>query len=261
MGYTTYFSGDLSIEPPLNADEISFLNDLAETRRMDRTKGPLYVKGSGYMGQEKDDDITNYNSPHPDQPGLWLHWRPSSDGTSLEWDGGEKFYHADDWMRYIIEDLLAPSAKSYIQQHINEDERLKSFTCDHVLNGTIYADGEESEDYWKIVVTDNDVQVLDGVIMYGDEEPTVGPDEVEAAIRSITGKTRVTVWTATVSDQPGQVHATVHGSEAKAFASLRENYAEELDADPETQEGRDKILQELNAEGVTVLVDRHEVEL
>ena len=181
MGYTTEFTGEIRIEPPLNANEVSFLRDFNESRRMIRRNGPLFVKGSGYYGQGSDADVIDYNSAsgedlsqwgwknqpedwreyyEPDgQPGLWCQWTPSDDGTVLEWDGGEKFYNAPEWMTYLINKLLSPAAGDYLVQHVNEDERLRYFTFDHVLNGVIDAEGEEAGDVWKLVVTDNVVSV------------------------------------------------------------------------------------------------------
>lgn len=157
MGYTTDFYGSVTVTPPLNDHEIGFLADFSGTRRMNRTKGPLFVKGSGDFGQGRDKDILNHNEPHPDQPSLWCQW-VTEDGTEIEWDGGEKFYNADDWMAYIVTNLLAPSAKAYIAAHIDEDERLQHFTCDHVVNGEIQAQGEDPDDRWTLVVRNNQVQ-------------------------------------------------------------------------------------------------------
>ena len=152
MGYTTEFEGSIQIEPPLNAQEISFLRDFNHTRRMNRTRGPLFVRGSGFYGQGDDPDIINHNQPHPDQPGLWCQWTPNEDGTAIVWDGGEKFYSAPEWMMYIISFLLSPIARPYIDAHLDEDPRLASFTCDHVLNGVIFAQGEDDEDQWELRV-------------------------------------------------------------------------------------------------------------
>lgn len=155
MGYTTEFSGQVTIEPPLNENEISFINDLSSTRRMNRSNGPLFVGGSGYYGQGHDADVIDFNNPHRDQPGLWCQWVANDEGTTLSWDGGEKFYYSAEWMRYIIDNLLAPSAGSYLLEHNDEDERLRSFTYDHKLNGVIDAEGEERSDVWQLTVKDN----------------------------------------------------------------------------------------------------------
>jgi hypothetical protein len=47
MGYTTEVEGSVSISPPLNAHEIAHLRKFAASRRMDRTRGPYFVDGSG----------------------------------------------------------------------------------------------------------------------------------------------------------------------------------------------------------------------
>jgi len=174
MGYTTTFSGWIDINPALNAAEISFLKDLAHTRRMDRSNGPLFVRGEGDFGQgDGPDEVRAYNGPHESQPGLWLQWVPSDDGTMIEWDRGEKFYYAAEWMKYLIANLLSPTAIAYIDIHgpASGDERLEKFTCNHVLNGEISAEGEEPDDRWKLIVRDNDVFVAQGTFSYGREMP------------------------------------------------------------------------------------------
>lgn len=65
MGYTTEFTGSIAITPPLNPEEIAYLNKFSDTRRMDREKGPYFVDGTDEFGQGKDPDIHNYNSPPP----------------------------------------------------------------------------------------------------------------------------------------------------------------------------------------------------
>ena len=62
MGYTTEFSGSVKIEPPLNEEEIAFLNKFSDTRRMNRRKGPYYVDNAGMAGQDREPDIIDYNS-------------------------------------------------------------------------------------------------------------------------------------------------------------------------------------------------------
>lgn len=170
MGYTTDFTGQIAIEPPLNEAEISFLKDLAETRRMNRSNGPLFVKGEGDFGQgDGPDKVHNHNASHPSQPGLWLQWVPTDDGTALEWDQGEKFYSSQDWMKYLIVNLLSPTAIAYIDIHgpASGDERLDKFTCNHVLNGVIEAQGEEPDDRWQLEVRDNKVFVSEAYVSFG----------------------------------------------------------------------------------------------
>jgi hypothetical protein len=55
--HTTDFFGSIAVEPPLNESERAYLTKFAETRRMDRAKGPYFVDGSGDFGQGDDLDI------------------------------------------------------------------------------------------------------------------------------------------------------------------------------------------------------------
>lgn len=219
MGYTTYFSGSVDIQPPLNEYEISFLEDFNKSRRMNRTKGPLFVKGSGFSGQGRDEDVLDFNNPHPDQPGLWCQWTPTAD-TTIEWDQGEKFYYAAEWMDYIVTNLLAPSARAYIDAHIDEDERLKHFTCNHVVDGVIEADGEESDDFWQLVVKNNKVLTQDGRVLYG-PAPDLGPApaEIDQAIRSITGMEPSEVTRAQERERLAAAWESCHGFDLKGVGA------------------------------------------
>lgn len=152
MGYTTEFAGNVTIEPPLNAEEIGYLKKFNETRRMDRGNGPYYVDGTGDFGQGHDSDIRDFNRPPAGQPGLWCHWTPTDDGTAIEWDGGEKFYYSVEWMQYLIEHFLAPGAKAA--------STLPFLQANHTVSGTIKAQGEEMSDRWKLVVAGNVVTTI-----------------------------------------------------------------------------------------------------
>ena len=151
MGYTTEFSGSISIEPPLNEDEIAYLEKFARTRRMNRKKGPYFVDGSGFAGQGHDPDIIDCNQPPPGQPGLWCQWVPDGDG--IEWDGGEKFYDSAEWMKYIIDHFLRPGAHAASE--------LPFLQANHTCNGVIKAQGEDIDDRWKLIVEDNEVRVVE----------------------------------------------------------------------------------------------------
>ena len=128
MGYTTTFAGSIRIDPPLNPAEIRRLTDFADERH----------EGGGF-------------------PGIWCQWVATEDGEALEWDGGEKFYNAAAWMKYLISTYLADTG---IQTH--------------TLNGEIDAQGEDADDVWRLYVEDNVVSVATGTIVYGD--PVVEPE-------------------------------------------------------------------------------------
>lgn len=147
MGYTTQFSGQVSIEPPLNHAEIEYLRKFNTTRRMKRGNGPYFVDGSGDFGQGRDSDVVNYNSPPTGQPGLWCNWTVTDDGSEILWDEGEKFYYAKEWMAYIIEHFLKPGAVAA--------SALSFLQANHVCNGVIKAQGEDMDDRWKLIVVNN----------------------------------------------------------------------------------------------------------
>jgi len=146
---------------------------------MNRARGPYYAEPVGNHGQNHEEDVEDYNVPGFDQPGLWCHWVPADDGTVIVWDEGEKFYAAGEWMRYFIDTFVRPGCelqrflagepRSDGSERWLTDPSFEHFTFDHVCNGTIYADGESSDDFWKIVVTDNVVAVFDAEIVYADE--------------------------------------------------------------------------------------------
>jgi hypothetical protein len=141
MGYTTDFEGQILVVPPMSEKTHTFLTQFADTRRMERKKGPHYV-GNDH------EDVTNSNRPPAGQPSLWCQWVPSDCGSAIEWDGGEKFYSSDEWMKYIIEQYLAPAG--------------------HICNGMIEAQGEDPNDRWQLHVVDNVVSVSEGSIIYSD---------------------------------------------------------------------------------------------
>jgi hypothetical protein len=153
MGYTTDFSGSIAIEPPLNQQEIDYLNKFSGTRRMSCEQGPYYVGRGGFAGQDHGPDVRDYNRPPVGQPGLWCQWVPTADGSAIEWNGGEKFYDSEEWMAYLIGHFLKPGAAASAE--------LSFLQANHTLNGTIKAQGEDMDDRWKLVVKDNVVSRID----------------------------------------------------------------------------------------------------
>jgi hypothetical protein len=53
-----------------------------------------------------DQNYPNY-SPHT-QPGLYCQWIPNDEGTTIEWDQGEKFYYYHKWIEYIVSHFIIP---------------------------------------------------------------------------------------------------------------------------------------------------------
>lgn len=165
MGYTTDFSGIFNLDKPLRPEHLAYLNAFSETRRMKRnaeiaetlpdpirlsvnlpigTEGEFYVGSvsESFFGQHKDASIIDYNQPASTQPGLWCHWTPNQDGTSIEWNGAEKFYNYIEWIEYLINKLLVPWG--------------------YVLNGEVEWDGEDSSDMGMIIIENNVVNIKIG---------------------------------------------------------------------------------------------------
>ena len=151
MGYNTDFEGSVAVSPPLNGHEMRYLCQFAATRHIDRRRGPYYVDGQ--HGSGDDSDVLS-DDPHPSQPGRWCRWVPTADGDALEWDGAEKFYKAAEWMQYVIDHFLCLNGLA--QGHPG----FENFTFDHVINGSIAAQGEDPEDTWDLDVDENIVKIL-----------------------------------------------------------------------------------------------------
>ncbi|WP_370973963.1 hypothetical protein [Amycolatopsis sp. cg9] len=227
MGYTTDFYGEVTIDPPLNPQEIAYLQRFSDSRRMHRSQGPYYANPGNDWGQSGT-GILNYNEPPQQQPGLWCHWVPTEDGSAICWDGAEKFYDSAEWMAYLITTFLQPGAT--VQQELRAlaaggtgvpalrqpehgwvyPPEFAAFTFDHIVNGAIDASGEAPDDIWRLVVRDNVVSVQSGQITFADE--TVLGDDTSAPIRV----------TATRMDQPGDERlAVTAGTPALPAATSR----------------------------------------
>jgi hypothetical protein len=111
MGYTTEFEGAFKVTPALSQERIAALT-------------ALY-----------DEDIQATNPP-----GAYCQWIPSDDGEEIEWDGEEKFYHYDEWLKVIIDEFLAP--------------------CGYKVNGRVRWQGEDVSDCGWLVVKDNVVSAI-----------------------------------------------------------------------------------------------------
>lgn len=143
MGYSTDFSGQFNVTPPMKPQLFNFLNNLCRTRRMKRDTEEFGVQGEFYVGDDNEANapkVLDVNRPSPTQPGLWCQWEATDENT-IEWDGGEKFYNYVEWLVYIIEKVLKPNG--------------------HTVNGEVTWSGEETGDVGKILVTDNVVETLE----------------------------------------------------------------------------------------------------
>lgn len=167
MGYTTDFNGIFYLDCVLEEKHKRYLEQFASIRHMARdveklkdqedyfrenvglplgVDGEYFTGGTGSNGQDRTEDILNYNSPPSTQPGLWCQWTPTDDGYGIEWDEGEKFYHYIKWLKYIIENFLKP--------------------WNYVLNGIVKWSGEDDDDLEKIIVENNVVTTKIGEVVY-----------------------------------------------------------------------------------------------
>ena len=157
MGYTTEYYGEITIQPALNAQEIKYIQEFGNTRRMSRSKGDYYIEDKD-GGMHTAPDIIDCNSSGS-MPSLWCGWTCNDEGTAIIWNGSEKFYKADIWMKWIIEHFLSaePLAKESLP-----------FLQGHVLNGEMDAIGEELDDRWQLIVEGNKVFTAQQVSEYGE---------------------------------------------------------------------------------------------
>lgn len=165
MGYTTEFSGKIEISPPLNQEEINFINAFSQTRHMTREENEYFIDTNG------DGKVIDYNTPPKGVPGLWCQWVVTEDGKFIEWDGNEKFYNAVKWMEYIIDHFIASCAIA--------KEHLPFLQANHTCNGKIFAQGEEIDDRWTLVVRNN-------VVVY--EDATEIDDSVFKTLENVKEK-------------------------------------------------------------------------
>ncbi len=119
MGYTTTFTGRVNLSRELTASEAQILLDFSEER----------------------------HSPS-ETPGYNCDWEPTKDGLGIQHNGCEKFYDADAWMQYIINEFLDKWGIT--------------------TNGTINAQGEDATDVWRLKVVDNVVIRVKGRVVFED---------------------------------------------------------------------------------------------
>lgn len=175
MGYTTYFDGECTIDPPLDTKQVSYLQRFCATRRMQRDntltekredplrtgvglpvgiEGEFFVNEAGFHGHEKGFDVINSNMPPLTQPSLWCGWTVTDDGQYLKWDEEEKFYDYIPWLDYLITNFFKP------------------WGC--TLSGEITWEGDNSADFGLIRVEDNTIYISEGVKEYLNEREYKG---------------------------------------------------------------------------------------
>jgi hypothetical protein len=167
MGYSTEFEGSFTVEPPLSAAEVDYLKKYAATRHCEHQPGPYAADGDFGCPGHGSCGGAGYSLPS-----LWCDWEPNGDGTEIAWNGTEKFHDADVWIKWIIDHLLGPEASANLGPAEGRAPELRRFTCDHVLNGTVNAQGDDPDDRWQIVIADNVVMRREALMVeFGEATP------------------------------------------------------------------------------------------
>jgi len=205
MGYSTNFTGDLSLSRPATDVEKNYINTFSGTRRMKRdvnklmelfkgkhghptpksdkpediygNDGEYFAMDDGQSGQNHDSSILDYNTP----PG---HLLDRSIDWQQVWAENQSRIHDGKcqpglWCQWIIEEqivgeqVLAWDGGEKFYYYV---EWLK-YLINHFfepwgikLNGEIEWEGEDSSDRGRIIVTDNKVKVQIGKIVYEDAD-------------------------------------------------------------------------------------------
>lgn len=139
MGYTIEYIGRFTLNKPLTKEQFQFLKDFSATRHYHRVWKPEDNNGINWVDPEdkfapnyEDEEYQkvlytkpydnekrkaydlehynciDYNGINPGMPGLWCQWIPTEENQGIEWDGCEKFYEAQAWLKFIIENYLKP---------------------------------------------------------------------------------------------------------------------------------------------------------
>jgi len=98
VGYTTEFSGRLTIDPPLDIEQVEIINDFCNERHA----GPV--------------------TPFPGMPGIWCDWEVSEDGDKLYWNGSEKSYYMPEWLRYLVDNYFKKWGRTVTGRMLAEGE-------------------------------------------------------------------------------------------------------------------------------------------
>lgn len=185
MGFSTRFLGRLDVEPPLNAAEVEWLTAFAELDRryfIDPYDVPMNPRafrfeqerprttaahGATAEGQPvsaaSDDagfavlDPFTTLAPLDGSPYPHLDWTPCVDGCCLTWDSRtEKSRMAQEWLQYLIDHFLRPGALARTSTRPD----FAHFTFDHLVNGTIAAERDDTRELWLISCRDNEISTL-----------------------------------------------------------------------------------------------------
>lgn len=206
MGYTTDFSGELTLSKPLTVSQFKYINKFSGTRRMKRdvnklmelfkgkdgypgktvkkntpeeiygNDGEYFVGGGGSFGQGNDASVIDHNTP-PGQIGYKdnLEWNDRYEENERRIKNGE--CQPGLWCQWIVEggdeQVLQWDGGEKFYYYIPWLKYLINHffsKWDVLLNGEIEWFGEDREDLGKIIVKNNVVTVKKGKVTFDEED-------------------------------------------------------------------------------------------
>jgi len=152
MAYRTDFIGHVQVRPGLNQAERAYLERFTGSRRWRRPEGPYAVPADPC---EVEPVATRaWHLPAEGQPTLWCDWVPGWDGSSLTWEGEERFAGVGTWLGYLVDHFLRPGAAA----SRGGDGRFADFSFDHVLDGMVVGCRRDNKQLFAVSVHENRVR-------------------------------------------------------------------------------------------------------
>jgi hypothetical protein len=162
MAYSINYVGHISVTPPLNEAEFSYLTAFGET---------AHVAGMGVY-----EVADNPRAPRPeggirllerptDLPDVVCPWAPSCAGRCLIPDGRNDHRDAARWLQFLVDHFLKPGARA----SSSDNQEFAAFTFDHHLGAVVAAHRSDSGALWLIRAFGDEVSeetVWPGVFAY-----------------------------------------------------------------------------------------------
>ena len=200
MGYTTDFDGSFKLSRPATAEEMSYINRIASTRRMQRDvtklmelykgqhgnpfakdktnadevygfRGEYFAKDDGDMGQSNDGSVIDHNAASGE-----IAWK-DYDGDWAKREELQNAINADIikqpglWCQWQLDDETTLSWDGS-EKFYNYIEWLQYLIAHFFepwgikLNGECFWQGEDNSDMGKIEITDNVINIYETEVEY-----------------------------------------------------------------------------------------------
>ncbi|HEY3692100.1 MAG TPA: hypothetical protein VGL46_17685 [Pseudonocardiaceae bacterium] len=179
MRCRTHFWGSITVDPPLNEHETTYLKEKVAGDWDAHPRGPYRTRPAEsavtanaiHRGRSATDAPA---LPAQNVPALYCDWVLADDGTTLGIAERETYNDPAGWARYLIDTFLRPGA---VLQHDlahrlagwDYPPELDYFSFDHVCNGEVDAQGQQRDDRWRIAVRDNQLSIQDGYMIFARE--------------------------------------------------------------------------------------------